>query len=276
MLLMNFFKTFFIIFLFLGLKRGKRSIHNSVILKFDLVDLQASIGAVFVTSARLTVNLRQVKDGSFPGLLEDQVCAIQLVKEEEGLQLDCSTSQESDEEMVVVLDVTHALQAWMIDPATDLGILIRAVGWEIEGEPAVAVEYVVGDTPRVKRDLFRSTEFDVVSKSKTDCKSGSRGRCCRQSMPVDLRQLKGFEFIMQPDVFDAYYCKGKCHSRDLALNDHSLLQYFMHLRDSRVKKPCCSPRKYESRDILHLDEMDSTRLKVTNWKNIIVRECACA
>ncbi len=247
-----------------------------MILKFDLVDLQANTGAVFVTSARLTVNLRQVKDGSFPGLLEDKVCAIQLVKEEEGLQLDCSTSQESDEEMVVVLDVTHALQAWMIDPTTDLGILIRAVGWEIEGEPAVAVEYVVGDTPRVKRDLYRSTEFDVVSKSKTDCKSGSRGRCCRQSMPVDLRQLKGFEFIMQPDVFDAYYCKGKCHSRDLALNDHSLLQYFMHLRDSKVKKPCCSPRKYESRDILHLDEMDSTRLKVTNWKNIIVRECACA
>ena len=230
-----------------------------------------------MTSARLTVHLRRVKDGSFPGLVEDHVCAVQLVKEEDGLQLDCARFPAGDpEDKLVVLDVTHAVQAWMIDATTDLGILLRAVGWEMNEQPTITVEFVAGDIPRFKRDLYRSTEFDLSSKSKTDCKEGSRGRCCRQSMPVDLREMKGFEFIMQPDVFDAYFCKGKCHSRDLALNDHSLLQYFMHLRDPRVKKPCCSPRKYESRDILHLDELDSTRLKVTNWKNIIVRECACA
>ena len=45
---------------------------------------------------------------------------------------------------------------------------------------------------------------------------------------------------------------------------------------SKIKRPCCNPSKFESIDILHLDEMDPTRLKVTHWKNIIVSECACA
>ena len=106
-------------------------------------------------------------------------------------------------------------------------------------------------------------------------------RCCRQHMTVNLRELEGFEFIMQPAEFDAYYCVGKCPPRYLPRNDHSLLQSLLHLkhrggRGKGIKRPCCSPSKFESIDILHLDEQDSRRLKVTNWKNIIVSECACA
>ena len=105
-------------------------------------------------------------------------------------------------------------------------------------------------------------------------------------MTVKLRELEGFGFIMQPAEFDAFYCRGKCPARYLPRNDHSLLQSLLHLKSqreeegasssSKIKRPCCNPSKFESIDILHLDEMDPTRLKVTHWKNIIVSECACA
>ena len=115
---------------------------------------------------------------------------------------------------------------------------------------------------------------------------------CRKRMPVELHDIQGFGFIYQPQQFDAAFCAGRCPPRYNPLNDHSLLQSLMHMRaraaareDIRegrywarpeVKSPCCSPASFENLDILHLDEMDPTKLRVTNWKDVIVSECACA
>ena len=107
-------------------------------------------------------------------------------------------------------------------------------------------------------------------------------------MRVNFRDLEGFGFIYQPRVFDANFCGGSCPPRYHPLNDHSLLQSLMHIkskaasrtagrrRRSKIKKTCCSPAKFENLDILHLDEVDPSKLRVTNWKNIIVSQCACA
>ena len=121
---------------------------------------------------------------------------------------------------------------------------------------------------------------------KTDCrvvmKGGKKSRCCRHPMRVDLREIPGFEFIQQPTTFDAHICMGRCPPRYNPTNDHSLLQSLMHLktqhlaRAERIPRPCCSPTKMEPLDILHIDENDSSRLRVTHWKNVIVGECSCS
>ena len=117
-------------------------------------------------------------------------------------------------------------------------------------------------------------------------------------MPVNIAELEGFGFIYQPRVFDAAFCGGKCPPRYHPLNDHSLLQSLMHIKSKRaalaaggggggrrrrrrrrrasIRNTCCSPAVFENLDILHLDERDPSKLRVTNWKNIIVSECACA
>ena len=105
-------------------------------------------------------------------------------------------------------------------------------------------------------------------------------------MPVKIRELEGFGFIYQPAEFDAAFCAGQCPPRYHPLNDHSLLQSLMHIktaksvrkfgRKAKVKKPCCTPSKFENLDILHLDEENPSKLRVTKWRNIIVSECACA
>ncbi len=119
---------------------------------------------------------------------------------------------------------------------------------------------------------------------KSDCKasSGKKSRCCRRPMRVDLRDIPGFEFIQQPTTFDAHICVGRCPPRYNPTNDHSLLQSLMHLKTQhldkaeRIPRPCCAPTKMEPLDILHIDEYDSSRLRVTHWKNVVVGECSCS
>ena len=98
-----------------------------------------------------------------------------------------------------------------------------------------------------------------------------------------LLSFAGFEFIQQPKAFDAYMCKGRCPARYNALNDHSLLQSIMHLKTkkhtnsrNRVHKPCCVGTKFQPLDILHVDDKNPSKLKVTHWKNVIVSDCGCA
>jgi hypothetical protein len=201
--------------------------------------------------------------------------------------------------------VAHAVQAWLLDPAANKGLQLQTTGdrWEVveeeeEGDtrPHITLEAMSGRSPpplsvyqlRSKRSLFLSSEPSQPVAGRTDCRAGrssppGRAACCRQHMTVKLRELEGFGFIMQPAEFDAFYCRGKCPARYLPRNDHSLLQSLLHLKSAqqqeggaRIKRPCCNPSRFESIDILHLDEMDPTRLKVTHWKNIIVSECACA
>jgi len=105
-------------------------------------------------------------------------------------------------------------------------------------------------------------------------------RCCRESMKVDLTKLPGFGFIEQPKYFDAYMCKGRCPLRYSAFNAHAFLQSLMHLKskkemDRNVPKPCCVGTKFQPLDVLHVDEENPTKLKVTHWKNVIASSCGC-
>lgn len=41
-------------------------------------------------------------------------------------------------------------------------------------------------------------------------------------------------------------------------------------------KPCCAPSKLDRLQIVHVDEADPSRLKVTTWEEMAVVECACS
>ena len=89
-----------------------------------------------------------------------------------------------------------------------------------------------------------------------------------------------FFYIFQPRIFDAHLCRGRCPPRFNMANDHAMLQSIMHLQtrhqiDGKIPKPCCVGRKFRPLDILHVDDLDPTKLKVTRWKDVIVTECGC-
>lgn len=111
---------------------------------------------------------------------------------------------------------------------------------------------------------------------RTECRGDSK-KCCRHQMTVIFKDLKGFEFIIQPKTFDAGYCKGRCPPRYNPAHHHALLQSLIWKEDRRkAPRPCCAPSKLAELEILYFDENDPTKLKVSNWKNMKVLECACS
>ncbi|XP_051167522.1 protein dbl-1 [Leptopilina boulardi] len=111
---------------------------------------------------------------------------------------------------------------------------------------------------------------------RTECR-GDNKKCCRHQMTVIFKDLKGFEFIIQPKTFDAGYCKGRCPPRYNPAHHHALLQSLIWKEDRRkAPRPCCAPSKLAELEILYFDENDPTKLKISNWKNMKVLECACS
>ncbi|XP_034670427.1 uncharacterized protein LOC117902933 [Drosophila subobscura] len=102
-------------------------------------------------------------------------------------------------------------------------------------------------------------------------------RCCRHQLDVVFKDIKGFEFILQPKMFDAGYCHGRCPPRHNPAHHHALLQSLIWQQDSsRAPRPCCAPSKLKVLEILHVDEEHTDKLKISTWSDMQVLECACS
>ncbi|XP_046807941.1 putative uncharacterized protein DDB_G0286901 [Lucilia cuprina] len=111
---------------------------------------------------------------------------------------------------------------------------------------------------------------------RTNCYKANQ-RCCRHSMEVTFKEIKGFEFIIQPKVFDAGYCHGRCPPRYNPAHHHAMLQSLIWKQNHhKAPRPCCAPSKLVELEGLHVDEKDSEKLKISTWSDMKVVECACS
>lgn len=111
----------------------------------------------------------------------------------------------------------------------------------------------------------------------TKCEEHNGQKCCRSEMTVVFRDLKALDFIIQPKVFDAGYCRGKCPFNYNVASNHAYLQGMIWRQDrKKVPRPCCAPKKLEDLQVLHIDEENPTKLKVSTWPEMKVLECACS
>eukprot|EP00094_Tigriopus_californicus_P011229 TCALIF_10836-PA protein Name:"Similar to gbb Protein 60A (Drosophila virilis)" AED:0.23 eAED:0.24 QI:0/0/0/0.33/1/1/3/0/400 len=208
------------------------------------------------------------------------------------------------------LDVSHAVQQWILRPNENYGLHIEcpscsALGLELV-QPKTKTPSLVVDTKQKTmsfRERQKRSYLDMDSvilrksrRRRVDCRSPAtnplvksnkrpkRQRCCRQTMKIDFSKLEGFQHILQPAAFDAHVCQGRCPSRFNPANDHALLQSLMHMEtrhlgkreQGKVPRPCCAPAKMLPLPILHLSENSQQKLDVSHWKNVIVGECRCS
>ncbi|XP_015125212.1 bone morphogenetic protein 4 [Diachasma alloeum] len=178
----------------------------------------------------------------------------------------------------IELDVTELVVLWHEGLIDNLGLEVRLKGPLSPnvslGSPVLNVFTTSGQLRR-----RRSAPDHLMSLHKgrrTECR-GENKKCCRHEMTVIFKDLKGFEFIVQPKTFDAGYCKGRCPPRYNPAHHHALLQSLIWKEDKRkAPRPCCAPSKLAELEILYFDENDPTKLKVSSWKNMRVLECACS
>lgn len=188
-------------------------------------------------------------------------------------------------------DVTKAAEAWVNGGASNLGLEVECreclrrgislVTQDTQGSNSsvspvlnVLANVHVGGSSRQKRSTDPLSSTHPIRR--TECRQDGH-RCCRHTMEVVFKDLEGFGFILQPKRFDAGYCKGRCPPRYNPAHHHALLQSLIWKKDrERAPRPCCAPNKLTELEILHVDDEDHTKLKVSNWKNIRVLECACS
>ncbi|TDG38679.1 hypothetical protein AWZ03_014899 [Drosophila navojoa] len=206
-------------------------------------------------------------------------------------------------------DVTEAVRGWLNKSCENLGIEIqcdkcRRIGARIlsdvhsphhmdqnDGDdndryhlsPVLNIIGHIGRTYREKGiHSFNHNNYSDYSNSNitnlwpNSCYK-SHQRCCRHQLNVAFKDIKGFEFIIQPKIFDAGYCLGRCPPRHNPAHHHALLQSLIWQQDhNRVPRPCCAPSKLTELEILHVDENHSDKLKISTWSNMQVSECACS
>ncbi|KAL9703864.1 hypothetical protein quinque_007382 [Culex quinquefasciatus] len=124
---------------------------------------------------------------------------------------------------------------------------------------------------------YRPTMRDYMTPPKTATCTPNNKRCCRHPLLVDFRDIEGFEFIIQPKIFDAGFCRGRCPYKYNPGSHHALIQSLLHEHVKYdVPKPCCAPVRLDHIDVLHADPKNPQRLKVTTWVGMRVTECACS
>ena len=83
------------------------------------------------------------------------------------------------------LEVGHAVQGWLLDPTSNLGL-------EVEGEVLVGEAKLIVNSQEVVGS-WQEASTRVKRSSPAPCTS----RCCPRPMPVRLHELEGFSFIYQ-------------------------------------------------------------------------------
>ncbi|XP_002072620.3 uncharacterized protein LOC6651373 [Drosophila willistoni] len=109
---------------------------------------------------------------------------------------------------------------------------------------------------RRKRSLMDCTESDQDV------------RCCRYPLRVNFTSF-GWNFVVAPTSFDAYFCSGDCRVGYLEQYPHTHLAAL-----TTSASPCCSPTKMSSLSLLYFD--DNHNLVLSVIPNMSVEECSCS
>lgn len=192
------------------------------------------------------------------------------------------------------LNVFRAVNSWIQHPSNNLGLQIYCENchthlvYVVHEEPLEQqhqVHHPHAKLPTLHMDfngrlrekrhrVFKPTIQDY-SKHHVKC-SKKNEKCCRRQLKVQFKELAGLDFVIQPKMFDAGYCEGSCPTAYNPAHEHAVLQgRLADLGKFNVPRPCCTPSILSDIDVLHVDEEDSSKLKVTTFRNMRVLQCAC-
>ncbi|CAH0551629.1 unnamed protein product [Brassicogethes aeneus] len=101
--------------------------------------------------------------------------------------------------------------------------------------------------------------------------------CQRHSLYISFKDLQWSDWIIAPDGYSAYFCKGECsfplHAHMNATN-HAIVQTLMHINSSgRFPKPCCAPTKLQNISVLYF--IDDKNVVLKKYKKMVVKSCGC-
>lgn len=94
--------------------------------------------------------------------------------------------------------------------------------------------------------------------------------CCRYPLTVDFEEF-GWDFIIAPKRYEAYYCSGDCPYATLQKYVHT---HLVSLTQPSTTGPCCAPRKMSPINMLYFDK-DLTVI-YGKLPGMVVDRCGCS
>ena len=194
------------------------------------------------------------------------------------------------------LNVTGAARQWQARPERNHGLqvecrrcgtAVRIANGERSRQLAPRLTLRTRTAGRSKRNsgFLKSRSFSSRGKPH-GCRGSRRSNCCRQEMFVNFDELEGFDFIISPRNFSAYYCRGRCPPSYNPATDHALLQGWIYQKWKRehqeagsrkrppVSRTCCVPTKLKSLPIMFKDGKGKVRFMY--WEDVVATECKCS
>lgn len=178
-----------------------------------------------------------------------------------------------------MFSVMHAVRRWLIEPQTNLGLVVEVT--DSQGEPLAIIEPRNADEepykpilelhvggPRQQQRSKRTTDLDC------DDLSAER-HCCRYPLVVDFDTF-GWDWVIVPRRYKAYYCSGECQF--LYMQSHPLTHVRQQLQQQLQPGPgnggpCCSPRRVSAISMLYYDEY--MNIVYGRLPGMVVEQCGC-
>ncbi|XP_061194053.1 growth/differentiation factor 8-like [Saccostrea echinata] len=176
-------------------------------------------------------------------------------------------------------DITDLAHQWISDPSSNLGVVVEAFDGNNENLivlPSVTT-YNSGYVPNLDIKTItilhnqrekRSTPLNCDEQNQFDT-------CCRYPLTVDFVEF-GWDFVIAPQRYDAYYCAGECRDEGLSESGHSAV--VQQIPESRLLStnpgPCCSPARMANLKMLYFDHQ--SRVQLTTLPRMKVVRCGCA
>lgn len=303
------------------LRRGKRSIEELKDEDFEMSSMSLNynfnndkekekfdpeFNLVLVKKATVTVTLTQSDMVNMDHVIRIAIRqVVNMDDDQRGMILDEITIGMSELQALdgqVTLDVTPAVQHWILDPEDNQGLLVECMGCSIDimmvkgfksNRLSTDIQMKPRKHPRFKRTVFglpyfaedkrkRNRKAKSCSDHSSHHRNGKKRKpvCCLKPLVVDLDTIEHTRNILHPRRFDIGQCGGRCPFRSSLGNAHAFLQTMMrkHTRDRDIRKSCCVPSKLSGLPILFLTKDVATgesKLDTKTWSDVVAEECGC-
>ncbi|XP_022218905.1 inhibin beta A chain [Drosophila obscura] len=115
-------------------------------------------------------------------------------------------------------------------------------------------------------------------KRSINCSSGVT-ECCREQLYISFKDIGWSNWILQPEGYHAYFCRGSCSSLasvTQAASHHSSLLKILNTNGTNKSLelvPCCTAKQYSSLQLVVMDSSNTATLKTL--PNMVVESCGC-
>ncbi|KRY18988.1 Growth/differentiation factor 8 [Trichinella patagoniensis] len=173
------------------------------------------------------------------------------------------------------IDITSSVRLWFSKPERNYGLLIQTVNNNISltFPPPVKITDADKYTTYLNvavRDMKahrRKREIPRMNCGERD----NETRCCRFPLVIDFESF-GWDWVIAPKKYLAYYCSGECPFRHLQRYLHTHLVQQSNPRGNIG--PCCYPTQMAPILMVYFNE--NKEVLVSKIPGMVVSRCGCA